>query len=823
MLVFAILLVMISLSWLIAREPLQVEAARARQTAAALALARAALIGYALRLRDLQAAQDPDSLGLDDAMMYGYLPLPDLGSSRNNNIDPNCRDASNQPLEGCDANYFTGIGFDVNGIGPSVVGRLPWRTLGLPPLRDGDGECLWLIVSGLHGRILRATPPPATPLPAMNWDTPGAFDIVVANGSGQLTSLLASAHERPLAIIFAPGAALPGQDRSRSSVDDVRQCGGNYDARNYLDPTTLSALGGVSNYLDGTNGASGIIGDSDSSNDPDPPKPLVIGGKLFRTGSTVVAEQCQGSTCALVANDRGLPLTADQLFAAIRQHGHFLGDLNSLLDRIVACLRDSVAAGHSLVKGKIAGAHDHPCYGENTHPLGYFPHWREMIFVAPNAVVNGSACAGAVLFAGQRAPGQQRLSPLEKNDPINYLEGANLSAYLSGTHVFSGDERLARSTSNGQAPQQDIVRCIPYGASFRAVPSPKLTELNLGQLASYDAATRTLTLGRENVVSSTVGAANAAALFGCAWSDGQPLGQGLRIYFNFRFKKLGSNVGFNGFVFALADAENNGPIACGAAGSHLGYSGNNGATAPVAPPKIGIEFDQSRDAGFPGAGETALNAGRNDPCGTTAAGCAGLGYNSHVAIVYWGNDTANASDGVTQPAFDDNVHGLPATLPSLRPPPRNPAYPGQGVVFKDLRGQSSQGGDSLLYHVRIEITPQRQAAVPAENAHTVFSTRVWLLADSATVSHQIAALRNTTRPMSQLVPTLEPALEDVATLYDVGVDRGSCAACQSGEACGSDGRCYRAALRLVRPGFTNAQRTTDQEVRIADFFVTTVP
>ena len=28
------------------------------------------------------------------------------------------------------------------------LGRLPWRTLGIAPLRDADGECLWYAVSG---------------------------------------------------------------------------------------------------------------------------------------------------------------------------------------------------------------------------------------------------------------------------------------------------------------------------------------------------------------------------------------------------------------------------------------------------------------------------------------------------------------------------------------------------------------------------------------------------------------------------------------------------------------------------------------------------
>jgi type II secretory pathway pseudopilin PulG len=151
LLVFLVLLVMGALTWVVSNlTPETVEAARARKTADALAQARYALLGYALKHRDLQAAKDADSNGLDDRTMYGYLPLPDLGSSRNQNLDPICLDGAGNPIEGCDANYFTGLNFDANGIGPTVVGRFPWRTFGIAPLRDGHGECLWLIVSSLQ-------------------------------------------------------------------------------------------------------------------------------------------------------------------------------------------------------------------------------------------------------------------------------------------------------------------------------------------------------------------------------------------------------------------------------------------------------------------------------------------------------------------------------------------------------------------------------------------------------------------------------------------------------------------------------------------------
>ena len=445
---FVALLVMGALGFLVYNlSPEFMQAYRQRQTEAALSEAREALIGYALRYRDDQAAKDADATGDDDRAMYGYLLLPDLGSSRNNNAG--CTG------EGCDANTFTGIAFDANGIGPTVVGRFPWKTLGTQPLRDGHGECLWLIVSALHGRIQRSSPPPVPP--PMNWDTLGQLDVVIANGATALQTVLASAHERPLAIIYSPGPALPGQDRGTSVADTVTACGGNYDARNYLDPYTATALGGVSHYLAGTHHASGTTGDSDLGNDPDAPKAFSLQGIVQRqSGGELWPGSCPtNAACDIVANDQGLALTADMLFGTIRKSAYFRTDINTLLDRIVGCLRDSIAAGGGPASPYAPIVND-PCYSAtDIPPLGYYPNYKEMLFLAAPSGgginANGDAtCAGALLFASQRdsqtlrcpvaAPTatQQRSSAATRGDVCNYLEEINLASYQAAGVDFSG-------------------------------------------------------------------------------------------------------------------------------------------------------------------------------------------------------------------------------------------------------------------------------------------------------------------------------------------------------------------------------------------------
>jgi len=95
----------------------------------------------------------------------------------------------------------------VGGACPQYVGRLPWATLGLPDLRDGAGELLWYALAQ-----------PFTNDPgagAINSDTQGTLSVA---GTAPAANLIA--------IVFAPGPALVGQDRSAAGVNNVA---------NYLD------------------------------------------------------------------------------------------------------------------------------------------------------------------------------------------------------------------------------------------------------------------------------------------------------------------------------------------------------------------------------------------------------------------------------------------------------------------------------------------------------------------------------------------------------------------------------------------------------------
>jgi hypothetical protein len=106
----------------------------------------------------------------------GSLPCPDLNN-----------DGEAESLLGSDC--------------PKNLGRLPWRTLGLPRLTDAAGEVLWYALSPSLRDDASAQP--------INSDTPGLINITgTITGSGIA------------ALLIAPGPAVSGQVRSTGNLND---------------------------------------------------------------------------------------------------------------------------------------------------------------------------------------------------------------------------------------------------------------------------------------------------------------------------------------------------------------------------------------------------------------------------------------------------------------------------------------------------------------------------------------------------------------------------------------------------------------------------
>ena len=140
---------------------------RAQKTTTALALAKEALIAYAVTYKDTH-----DDPGGGTYTVPGYLPCPDMGPASN---------LEGQAAPNCGSSLV------------SVIGRLPWNSLGLDALKGGSGECLWYAVSGTYKNSPNAVTTSTLTSNMMNWDTNGQFSVMDANG----TSFLAGSTQTP--------------------------------------------------------------------------------------------------------------------------------------------------------------------------------------------------------------------------------------------------------------------------------------------------------------------------------------------------------------------------------------------------------------------------------------------------------------------------------------------------------------------------------------------------------------------------------------------------------------------------------------------------
>jgi hypothetical protein len=162
------------------------KSARDQRTADALAQAKDALIGSAATENNIP----------------GSLPCPDIND-----------DGSSEGIGNC----------------TSYIGRLPWRTLGLPDLRDGSGEHLWYALSTNFRNVSSST--------HVNSETNGLLNVTSA---GQVVNNV-------IAVVFSPGNALTGQDRSSTATTSSCTIGGVTGQFNSFC---------VQNYLEGSNAAS---------------------------------------------------------------------------------------------------------------------------------------------------------------------------------------------------------------------------------------------------------------------------------------------------------------------------------------------------------------------------------------------------------------------------------------------------------------------------------------------------------------------------------------------------------------------------------------
>ncbi len=247
-----------------------------KKTARGLAQAKDALLAHAINYDYLHPGR------------IGFLPCPDAVSETNN---PEGREDPGCGLKGV-----------------SILGRFPWRSLSLPPLKDGAGECLWYAVSSTYkGR-------PITSMLMLNEDSNGMFEVFNTNN---VLSHGSTPEERIVAIILSASYRLSDQDRVRAidPAEEVEACGGNYTPENYLE------------------------GNSDINN-----------AVLASTANQVdqfIRGQANTSNIAEPFNDRILTITQAEVWATIKKRGDYTTKLETLTQTLAECVASYGEAGAS--------------------------------------------------------------------------------------------------------------------------------------------------------------------------------------------------------------------------------------------------------------------------------------------------------------------------------------------------------------------------------------------------------------------------------------------------------------------------------------------
>lgn len=241
-------------------------------TAQSLSRAKEALIAYAVSRGDVK---DPS----EQPGRLGYLPCPANDNGEGNSV-ASCG-AKNE----------------------AYLGWFPWRSLGLPPLRDESETCLLYAVSGSY----KYWPPPDL----LNEDSYGMFQVVDENLNVVQGK---NPEDRVVAVIFAAGKALPGQTRVYNAGS---QCGDDVD--------------NFGAYLDRFVDVSGTIDNSD-----------VTVGIKDRIDKFIHATE--ESIFNGVVNDRFITITRDEIWPAIMQRPELdPTDDNSKVRRVTEALARCLA------------------------------------------------------------------------------------------------------------------------------------------------------------------------------------------------------------------------------------------------------------------------------------------------------------------------------------------------------------------------------------------------------------------------------------------------------------------------------------------------
>lgn len=396
----------------LSRSALQVE--RNKTTTAALAQAKEALIGYAVKV----PISNSNSC-IPNCTRLGDLPCPDINNDG----------SSDSPCSG------------------NALGRLPWKTLGLPDLRDGSGERLWYAISAKFKNNPRTSCSSPGQTGCLNNDTLGTISVSAPDGT-----LLndGGAGTGVVAVIIAPGEVLQRQ----GSLQQDRNSAGINTASNYLD---IASVGGITednaNFTDSssTNGfIQGRIKDNNGNVILNDQLLVITQDNIMHPVQKRVAAEAKLCLEDYASNNNGRYPWATPL--------NDLGTYHDQNDQYFGRIPDNLDNTRSDSFTGFVYSMDSRWGTCNTHnintPAGWWINWKEMVFYGvarrfrpndTNAPSFPSTCSTpgnclkinylntparfVVIVAGKKLgnPDQTQRN-LNKSNAFYYLEGGNENA-----------------------------------------------------------------------------------------------------------------------------------------------------------------------------------------------------------------------------------------------------------------------------------------------------------------------------------------------------------------------------------------------------------
>jgi len=362
--------------------------ARNEKTAEALVAAREALMGYAIK----------------NDKRPGSLPCPD--TTNDGTAEGSCS-------------------------GSNLIGRIPWKTLGIPDHRDGYNETLWYTLA------------------------PSFRNTGTSLYSDSTAELSLSGTSDVAAIVFSAGPALANQQRDTNNatcpLDGISR------------PANLCA----SNYLEGENQDNDYVfsraSETDTFNDAslelkaEPLLSLVeqrIARQVLTCLNDYAASNPWGRFPWSTQLDGGSSPNYDD--NSDERFGRLPDDLGETKNDSIDTMPDIWPSSSDACNGIFSTTSG---WWDNTK-------WKELVFYSvasrykPNDYLPSSPCSTTclavtppsvnydkkivVIVAGKKLSGQSRTSDLDKATPSNYLEGNNATA--DSTKLF--EQSLRSSTFN---------------------------------------------------------------------------------------------------------------------------------------------------------------------------------------------------------------------------------------------------------------------------------------------------------------------------------------------------------------------------------------